>query len=48
MDSSGVGLVMGRYRQMSLTGGVLRVINVPDRLYRIFAMSGLEALGVLR
>ncbi|MCQ2513786.1 MAG: anti-sigma factor antagonist [Ruminococcus sp.] len=48
MDSSGVGLVMGRYRQMKLIGGALRVINIPDRLYRIFAMSGLESLGVLR
>ena len=48
MDSSGVGLVMGRYRQMKLLGGSLRVINVPDNIYRIFAMSGLEALGVLR
>lgn len=48
MDSSGVGLVMGRYRQMKLIGGNLRVVNVPDRLYKIFAMSGLEGLGVLR
>ena len=35
MDSSGVGLVMGRYRAMKLMGGTLRVVNVPDRLYRI-------------
>lgn len=48
MDSSGVGLVMGRYRQMKLLGGTLRVTNVPDSMYRIFAMSGLEGLGVLR
>ena len=48
MDSSGVGLVMGRYRAMKLMGGTLRVVNVPDRLYRIFAMSGIEGLGVLR
>lgn len=48
MDSSGVGLVMGRYRQMKLLGGKLKVTNVPDRMYRIFAMSGLESLGVLR
>ena len=48
IDSSGVGLVMGRYRQMKLMGGMLRVTNVPDSVYRIFAMSGLEALGVLR
>lgn len=48
MDSSGVGLVMGRYRAMKLMGGSLRVVNVPERLYRIFAMSGIEGLGVLR
>ena len=48
MDSSGVGLVMGRYRQMKLLGGMLKVVNIPDSMYRIFAMSGLEVLGVLR
>ncbi|MED9970391.1 MAG: STAS domain-containing protein [Ruminococcus sp.] len=48
MDSSGVGLVMGRYRQMKLIGGRLRVVNIPGHIYRIFAMSGLEGLGVLR
>lgn len=48
MDSSGVGLVMGRFRQMKLLGGRLRVQNYSDSLYRIFAMSGLEGLGVLR
>ena len=44
----GVGLVMGRYRTMKLLGGMLRVINIPDSVYRVFAMSGLEGLGVLR
>lgn len=48
MDSSGVGLVMGRYKQMKLIGGGLRVTNIPERLYRIFEMSGLGSLGVLR
>lgn len=48
MDSSGIGLVMGRYRQMKLLGGALHVTNVPDRMYRLFAMSGIEGLGVLR
>lgn len=48
MDSSGVGLVMGRYKLMKLLGGSLSVVNVPDGMCRIFAMSGLEALGVLR
>ena len=47
MDSSGVGLVMGRYRRMKLLGGALAVKNFSDSAYKIFAMSGLEALGVL-
>lgn len=48
MDSSGVGLVMGRYRQMQLLGGRLKVTDVPDHIYKIFALSGLESLGVLK
>ena len=47
MDSSGVGLVMGRYRHISLLGGRLSLENVPESIQRIFRLSGLEALGVL-
>ena len=38
---------MGRYRRMQMLGGALRVCNYNDSAYRIFAMSGLEGLGVL-
>lgn len=48
MDSSGIGLVLGRYRQMKLLGGDVRVVNIPENMYRLFALSGLEGLGVLR
>ncbi len=47
MDSSGVGLVMGRYRQISLIGGRLTLCNVPESILRVFRLSGLESLGVL-
>lgn len=47
MDSSGIGLVMGRYRQMSLIGGRLKVINVPAHLEKMFTLSGLQGLGVM-
>jgi len=47
-DSSGVGLVMGRYRQMLLLGGKLEVINVPQNLQKVFRLSGLEGLGVMK
>lgn len=48
MDSSGIGLIMGRYRTMSLLGGNLKVINIPERLQRIINLSGVGALGVLK
>lgn len=48
MDSSGIGLVMGRYRMISLLGGKLEVVNVPENLKKIFVLSGLENLGVMK
>ena len=47
MDSSGIGLIMGRYRTMQLYGGMLRVTGVPDELRRIMELSGINALDVL-
>ncbi len=46
MDSSGIGLIMGRYRMMSLYGGELRVINVPRELSKLMVLSGLGALDI--
>lgn len=48
MDSSGIGLVMGRYRMISLLGGKLEVVNIPQNLKKIFVLSGLEKLGVMK
>lgn len=47
MDSSGIGLIMGRFRLMQLVGGMLLVTNVPAHLKRIVELSGVGALGVL-
>ena len=40
MDSSGIGLVMGRYREMQLVGGKVRAVHVGERIRRILVMSG--------
>ena len=48
MDSSGIGLIMGRYRSVGLIGGELKVRNVPKNLEKIIELSGVSALGVLR
>jgi stage II sporulation protein AA (anti-sigma F factor antagonist) len=47
MDSSGIGLIMGRFKLVSSLGGKLRVVNVPKRLERIIKLSGLASLGIL-
>lgn len=48
MDSSGIGLIMGRYRCISLLGGRLRVEDIPPHLKKIMTLSGIESLGVMR
>ena len=47
MDSSGIGLVMGRYRMMKLYGGSVRVTAVPEELRRIMELSGLGCLNII-
>ena len=44
MDSSGIGVVMGRYKQMSYLGGEVYVWGVGKTVDRIFQMSGLYKL----
>lgn len=46
MDSSAIGLIMGRYRIMQLYGGKLRVTDIPPGLRRIMELSGLGALNI--
>lgn len=48
MDSSGIGLIMGRYRCISLLGGKLEVVNIPPALKKIVVLSGIESLGVMK
>lgn len=44
MDSSGIGLVMGRYRNMESIGGNVVVKNVGQHLMRVMKLAGLERL----
>lgn len=47
MDSSGIGLVMGRYRTMQLHGGKLVVTNINPHIKKIMRLAGLERLSVI-
>ncbi len=42
MDSSGIGVILGRYRQLRDRGGQLGVIRMNPHIQRIFHMSGMD------
>ena len=44
MDSSGIGLIMGRYALMDKLGGKLTVANPNERTLRILKLAGLERM----
>jgi stage II sporulation protein AA (anti-sigma F factor antagonist) len=44
MDSSGIGLIMGRYARMQRLGGSLKIIAPSDRVDRICRLAGLEKI----
>ncbi|MBQ2671807.1 MAG: anti-sigma factor antagonist [Clostridia bacterium] len=46
MDSSGIGLIMGRFKLMNALKGKLKVINIPKNLERMIKLSGLMSLGI--
>lgn len=45
MDSSGIGLVMGRYKLMVSLGGELEVKNVNAHIRKVMRISGLDKLA---
>lgn len=42
MDSSGIGIIMGRFHLMSMYGGRVAIKNAPEYVKKIIAMSGLS------
>ncbi len=44
MDSSGIGVIMGRYRLISSMGGTVSVIGAAPYIEKILRLSGLEKI----
>lgn len=44
MDSSGIGIVIGRYKNMKSIGGEAIITNTRPTVKRIFEMSGLNKI----
>ncbi len=45
MDSSGIGLVMGRYRNLSRRGTKLHITGTSPQIYKVMKLSGLEKIA---
>ena len=48
MDSSGIGLVMGRYSLMSAIHGSVEVRNVTPQTKRIFELAGIGRIAIIK
>ena len=46
MDSSGIGLVMGRYRLIKPLGGEIHIINPPQNVSRVMKLAGMEKIAI--
>lgn len=44
MDSSGIGVIMGRYKLIYLLGGEVWAVNANERIKKILAMSGVTRI----
>lgn len=41
MDSSGIGVVIGRYKKLNLKSGSICIVKVNDSVKRVFELSGM-------
>ncbi len=48
MDSSGIGLVMGRYKLLSQFDGSLEVIGLSSNAYKVMRLAGLDRIAVIK
>ena len=44
MDSSGIGMLIGRYKETEIFGGSLAAVSVSGELMKIFRLSGLNKI----
>ncbi len=45
MDSSGIGLVMGRYRNLAKTGATMQISGAPPYIKKVMKLAGIERLA---
>lgn len=44
MDSSGIGLLLGRYKLMRALGGEVKITHAGERIHKILVLSGIQKI----
>ena len=44
MDSSGIGVIMGRYKRIYMLGGEVCAVNTSERMKKILTMTGVTRI----
>ena len=48
MDSSGIGLIMGRYRLLQRMGGTLGLTGISPKVGVMLHLAGIDRLGIMK
>ena len=48
MDSSGIGLVMGRYKLLNEFGGSLEITGLSNNSYKVMRLAGLDRIASIK
>lgn len=44
MDSSGIGLLMGRYKLMHMLGGKVQIVSAGEHIRKVLVLSGIHKI----
>ncbi|MEG0894223.1 MAG: anti-sigma factor antagonist [Oscillospiraceae bacterium] len=48
MDSSGIGLVMGRYKLLNSLNGEVKIVNCSSQIKKVMRLAGLDKIAEIR
>ena len=48
MDSSGIGLVMGRYKNMQARNGKVELVNLTEYIEKVMLLAGVNRLATIK
>lgn len=47
MDSSGIGVIIGRYKTVTALGGSIVIYNASEQIKRLLEMSGIRKIAII-